>query len=190
VKKGKQPLTKVKKFIPPTLEEVTAYCTERNNNINPQSFIDHYETRNWIPKGYTQQMKSWQAAIRTWEGNNKASPNRPKTFAEIREENNERALAKAIADIKENQHGPDSGIQDPQGISRDHTGGPDRQTTGPLSQHPVEVDSRRVYPRSGEAGDHMGETRDIPITVSLFGSGPDAATEKRRAESLAATRDP
>lgn len=59
-----------KRFIPPTFEEVKSYCEERRNNIDPQKFIDHYTARDWKPKGYTQKMKDWKAAIRTWENNN------------------------------------------------------------------------------------------------------------------------
>jgi len=59
----------VHRFTPPAPEEVRAYCEERRNGIDPQQFIDHYEARGWIPKGYTQQMKCWKAAVRTWERN-------------------------------------------------------------------------------------------------------------------------
>lgn len=55
-----------KRFIKPTLEEVTAYCQERGNDIDPQRFIDFYEARGWmIGKNH---MKDWKAAVRTWEG--------------------------------------------------------------------------------------------------------------------------
>lgn len=60
---------KGKAFIPPTFEEVLSYCNERGNNIDPQTFIDHYSARDWKPKGYTQKMKDWKATIRTWEKN-------------------------------------------------------------------------------------------------------------------------
>lgn len=57
---------KRKVFIKPTLEEVTNYCKERNNNISPSHFIDYYETRGWeLSKG--RKMKDWKACIRTWE---------------------------------------------------------------------------------------------------------------------------
>ena len=56
---------KRKRFIPPTLEEVQAYCLERNNGIDAQTFIDFYESKGWmIGKN---KMKDWKAAIRTWE---------------------------------------------------------------------------------------------------------------------------
>jgi hypothetical protein len=63
---------KHKKFIPPTFEQVDEYCKERKNGIDAQAFVDHYQTRGWVPKGYTQQMRDWKAAVRTWEKNNKA----------------------------------------------------------------------------------------------------------------------
>lgn len=56
-------------IIPPTLEMVARYCTERNNGVDPQKFIDWYEARGWLV-GKTK-MKDWQAAVRTWEKNDK-----------------------------------------------------------------------------------------------------------------------
>ena len=59
-------------FVPPTIEEVTAYCQERNNGINPQTFIDFYQSKGWfIGKN---KMKDWKAAVRTWEQNRKDQP--------------------------------------------------------------------------------------------------------------------
>lgn len=51
--------------IPPSLEEVTAYCNERHNNVDPQQFIDFYESKGWYV-GKTK-MKDWKACVRTWE---------------------------------------------------------------------------------------------------------------------------
>ena len=58
-----------KSFQKPTFEEVKAYCTERNNNIDAQLFIDFYESNGW--KVGKNAMKDWKACIRTWERNNK-----------------------------------------------------------------------------------------------------------------------
>jgi len=55
------------KFKKPTLEEVTAYCKERGNNIDPQNFIDFYESKGW--KIGKDSMKDWKACVRTWEKN-------------------------------------------------------------------------------------------------------------------------
>lgn len=55
------------RFLKPTLEEVQQYCQERNNKVNPQSFIDFYESKGWyVGKN---PMKDWKAAVRTWENN-------------------------------------------------------------------------------------------------------------------------
>lgn len=58
-----------RKKIPPTLDMVTEYCSKRKNNVDPQYFIDYYTARDWHI-GKTK-MKDWQAAIRTWEKNDK-----------------------------------------------------------------------------------------------------------------------
>lgn len=65
---------KPKRFVPPTLDEVKAYCQERNNNVIPEKFIDYYESNGW--KVGRNPMKDWKACVRTWEGNcyNKAPP--------------------------------------------------------------------------------------------------------------------
>lgn len=55
-----------KRFIPPTVEEVRAYCEERKNGINAEQFIDYYSTRGWLlTKGV--KMTDWRACVRTWE---------------------------------------------------------------------------------------------------------------------------
>ena len=56
-------------FKPPTLEEVKAYCLERNNNIDAEYFIDFQEARGWVLSN-GKKMKDWKATIRTWEKNN------------------------------------------------------------------------------------------------------------------------
>ena len=58
-------------FIVPSLEEITAYCKERKNQINPQTFLDHYTGNGWMVG--KNKMKDWKAVTRTWEtrgGNN------------------------------------------------------------------------------------------------------------------------
>lgn len=56
-------------FTPPTLEEVKAYCIERNNNIDAEYFVDFQEARGWVLSN-GKKMKDWKATIRTWEKNN------------------------------------------------------------------------------------------------------------------------
>lgn len=54
-----------KRFTPPKLEEVEAYCRERQNGIDAAKFVDYYEAVGW--KVGKQPMKDWKAAVRTWE---------------------------------------------------------------------------------------------------------------------------
>ncbi|HVN82270.1 MAG TPA: hypothetical protein VMW38_25015 [Terriglobia bacterium] len=64
------PKKETKRFIPPTLEELISYMESQefaNAKETAQAFIDHYEARGWKPKGYTVQMTSWKAAVRTWK---------------------------------------------------------------------------------------------------------------------------
>ena len=63
--KVKEKVNKI--FKPPTVAEVKAYCDERRNAVDPQSFVDFYESKGWmIGKN---KMKDWKAAVRTWEKN-------------------------------------------------------------------------------------------------------------------------
>lgn len=58
------------RFAPPTVEQVTDYCQQRKNNINPSRFIDYYQSNGWkVTKGAS--MKDWKAAVRNWEGRQK-----------------------------------------------------------------------------------------------------------------------
>ena len=57
----------------PTLEEVTEYCKERQNNVDPQRFIDYYASQHW-KKANGQPLADWKAAVRTWEKNNYDKP--------------------------------------------------------------------------------------------------------------------
>lgn len=64
-----------KRFSPPTVEEVSAYCKERNNSVDPDRFVDYYTSNGWmVGKNH---MKDWKASVRTWEkkdGTRKAVP--------------------------------------------------------------------------------------------------------------------
>lgn len=61
--------TKTKRFSPPSVEDVAAYCQERKNDIDADAFVDYYSARAWM-LGKTK-MKDWKAAVRTWERNRK-----------------------------------------------------------------------------------------------------------------------
>lgn len=89
---------KEKRFAPPSLDEVTQYCNERENGIDPQRFIDFYESKGWmIGKN---KMKDWKAAVRSWESRDKpsAKESKPLTWGTM------------IYDPAEEQHPPRFGF--------------------------------------------------------------------------------
>jgi hypothetical protein len=52
-------------FIPPSLDEVKAYCKERNNKVDADKWHDFYSSKGWMVG--KNRMKDWKAAVRTWE---------------------------------------------------------------------------------------------------------------------------
>lgn len=67
---------KRERFTPPTAEEIQAYCTEKHYTINPEHFIDYYESNGW--KVGRNSMKDWKAAVRNWARRDKE--NQPKGY--------------------------------------------------------------------------------------------------------------
>jgi hypothetical protein len=57
-----------KKFCPPALDEVKAYCLERNNGVDAEKFFDYYSANGWV-QGKGKPIKDWKACVRTWERN-------------------------------------------------------------------------------------------------------------------------
>ena len=66
------------RFVKPTIEEVRAYCKERQNGIDADYFFDYYEANGWKVGGKAP-MKSWQAAVRNWERNGYSSGRKSST---------------------------------------------------------------------------------------------------------------
>jgi uncharacterized protein YdaU (DUF1376 family) len=65
VEYDKEKKSEKKQFKVPSVEEVREYCRSRGNSVNPESFVNHYESKGWyIGKN---KMKDWKAAVRTWE---------------------------------------------------------------------------------------------------------------------------
>lgn len=71
--KEKKPKRASRVFVKPTVEEISAYCKERNNDISPEAFYDKYESIGWVDKNGNP-MKDWKATIRTWERWRKENP--------------------------------------------------------------------------------------------------------------------
>ena len=51
----------------PSLEEIEAYCTERNNKVDAERFYNYYTARGW--KVGTCQIEDWKSLVHLWEKN-------------------------------------------------------------------------------------------------------------------------
>lgn len=74
-----------RRFTPPSVEDVRAYCQERKNTVDPQKFVDHYTSNGW--KVGKNPMKDWRASVRTWEKREepkKPAKNSPEYFGKGR----------------------------------------------------------------------------------------------------------
>ena len=56
---------RAKRFTPPSLSDVQAYCLERNKGVDPERWYNHYTANGWMVG--KNKMKDWKAAVRTWE---------------------------------------------------------------------------------------------------------------------------
>lgn len=65
IKDKKENIKRKSIFVRPSVEDVREYCRERNNSVDPQTFVDFYAAKGW--KVGTASMKDWKACVRTWE---------------------------------------------------------------------------------------------------------------------------
>lgn len=72
------------RFVPPTIEEVTAYCKERKNNVDPVKWWNFYDAKNWyVGKN---KMVRWKSAVITWEDKPDEQPQEQKKPKQYRQE--------------------------------------------------------------------------------------------------------
>jgi len=57
----------IKRFVEPTIDEVKAYCTERNNRVDSMKFHNYYSSNGWMVG--RNKMRDWKSAVRHWESN-------------------------------------------------------------------------------------------------------------------------
>ena len=88
-----------KKFRPPTYDEVRDYCLERKNNVDPEKFIDFYQSKGWMVG--KSKMKDWKASVRTWEKRESKKETDLQRRKRILEEQ-----------IREAEHGDDGGSEE------------------------------------------------------------------------------
>lgn len=66
VKGGVGGKRKAKEFVPPTLEEVQAYCKERNSSVDPKQFHEYFTVGDW-KDSEGKPVKNWKQKLLTWE---------------------------------------------------------------------------------------------------------------------------
>lgn len=80
-----EPKAPSKRFVPPRVDEVSAYMFERTNQLTNgecDKFCDFYESNGW--KVGKNKMKCWKAAVRNWlKNNNGKTATRGKTSGNL-----------------------------------------------------------------------------------------------------------
>lgn len=90
---GAKPHRKRKAFVPPTLEEVEAYISEKGYHFNAKEFVEYYESGNWSMSN-GKKVSNWKRCCTTWENNNnRHSPSKLK--------NNNDAASRLLAEWSE-----------------------------------------------------------------------------------------
>ena len=85
-------ITNKQLFKQPTIEQVKAYCLERNKGVDAERWFNFYVSKGWLV-GKTK-MKDWKASVRTWEKETLVSPINKKTNDELFYENVMKQLGK------------------------------------------------------------------------------------------------
>jgi len=70
------PKRKVEQFVPPTVDDVMAYCEEKGIDIDPEVFVTFYASKGWMVG--KNKMKNWRQAVSGWavRERKKRPPNR------------------------------------------------------------------------------------------------------------------
>jgi hypothetical protein len=102
--------SKLKRFIPPSVDEVRTYCVDRQNEIDAENFVNFYTAKGWMIG--RNKMQDWKAAVRTWEKKERA-PNGSRASPSHREtvnERNNRIFAEHLARSEANDRDRDSQV--------------------------------------------------------------------------------
>ena len=90
---------KVKNFVKPTIDELIDYCNQNVLNVDPNQFIDHYESVGW--KVGKNPMKDWQATARNWHRNYKNNNNQVSYQKMSKEQLRKQESDKIFAEIQD-----------------------------------------------------------------------------------------
>lgn len=66
----------------PTLEEISNYCKERKNNVDPKRFLDYFTASGWVDsKG--NKVQNWKQKVIAWERTEFSKPDKPENSNNI-----------------------------------------------------------------------------------------------------------
>ena len=85
----------------PSLAEIRAYCTQRQNKVDAQQFYDFYQSKGWMVG--SQEMRDWKASVRTWERRMETGKDKDRRAFEQREytkEQRERRASESFAELE------------------------------------------------------------------------------------------
>ena len=74
-----------KRFIIPSLQEVSNYCLERGKGVDAEKFVNYYTSNGWLVG--KNKMKDWKACVRTWEKSSSELPKQQKSNDQLFYEN-------------------------------------------------------------------------------------------------------
>lgn len=70
------------RFVPPSLDVLRTFVQDNNLNVDPEQFIDFYQSKNWFVG--KSKMKDWKASARNWSRRQDKESPRPVVREEIR----------------------------------------------------------------------------------------------------------
>ena len=65
--KGTKARGRARRFEPPTVEDIRAYCQQRGNDVDPQRFFDYFDASGWVDS-QGKPVRNWKQKVITWEG--------------------------------------------------------------------------------------------------------------------------
>jgi len=71
-----------RRFVPPSVSQVKAYCEESGKQVDAEQFCDFYASKGW--KVGSNPMKDWKAAVRNWARSERGA-SKPKFISSIPE---------------------------------------------------------------------------------------------------------
>lgn len=114
----------------PTLEEVQACIAERGYNVDAELFMNHYESNGW--KVGKNPMKSWRAALVTWQKRNANASNAPQFNPQTPNFNNGQGFTKTLAEQRRDRN--------------------NEECADFFARKMAEIDAREMARREGAAG--------------------------------------